>query len=138
MALTEQKFIDLIFGMVIATTNDPVFCKRPRGERMAWVANNLRDMGYDTHPIGMSWGVIVNKEFRETTPVITKDLDNKITEDKNKTMGEYRFSAYAATQIGLMASYRYGQLIIRVPFADIHISFNKYAKGVSIFGKEIF
>ena len=53
-------------------------------------------------------------------------------------MREYRFSAYAATQIGLMASYRYGQLIIRVPFADIHISFNKYAKGVSIFGKEIF
>ena len=77
MALTEQKFIDLMFEMVMATTNDPVFCKRPRGERMAWVANNLRDMGHDTHPIGMSWGVLVNKEFRETTPIITENLDNK-------------------------------------------------------------
>ena len=77
MALTEQKFIDLMFEMVMATTNDPIFCKRPRGERMAWVANNLRDMGYDTHPIGMSWGVLINKEFRETTPIITENLDNK-------------------------------------------------------------
>ena len=77
MALTEQKFIDLMFEMVMATTNDPVFCKRPRGERMAWVANNLRDMGYDTHPIGMSWGVLINKEFRETTPIINENLDNK-------------------------------------------------------------
>ena len=77
MALTEQKFIDLMFEMVMVTTNDPVFCKRPRGERMAWVANNLRDMGYDTHPIGMSWGVLVKEEFRATTPIITENLDNK-------------------------------------------------------------
>ena len=77
MALTEQKFIDLMFEMVMVTTNDPIFCKRPRGERMAWVANNLRDMGYDTHPIGMSWGVLVNEGFRETTPIINENLDNK-------------------------------------------------------------
>ena len=42
----EQKLIDLLFEMVLASTNDPVFCKRPRGERMAWVANNLRTAGY--------------------------------------------------------------------------------------------
>lgn len=72
----EQKLIDLIFQMVLATTNDPVFCKRPRGERMAWVANTLREVGYDTHPIGMSWGVIVSEEFRESVPIKTDNLDN--------------------------------------------------------------
>jgi hypothetical protein len=72
----NQKLIDLMFNMVIAATNDPVFCKRPRGERMAWVANNLRECGFDTHPVGMSWGVLVNDEFRKTTPIIKDNLDN--------------------------------------------------------------
>lgn len=71
----EQKLIDLMFSMVMASTNDPVFCKRPRGERMAWVANNLRSMGWDTHPVGMSWGVLVNEEFRKTTPIKTDNLE---------------------------------------------------------------
>lgn len=71
----RQKLIDLMFNMVIVSTNDPVFCKRPRGERMAWVANNLRDMGYDTHPVGMSWGVLVNEEFRKSTPIKKDNLD---------------------------------------------------------------
>lgn len=71
----KQKLINLMFSMVLAATDDPVFCKRPRGERMAWVANNLRDMGIDTHPVGMSWGVIVDKEFRNNVNVITDNLD---------------------------------------------------------------
>ena len=74
--MKEQKLIDLMFEMVLVATNDPVFCKRPRGERMAWVANNLRIMGWDTHPIGMSWGVIVNEEFRESIEIIKDNLDN--------------------------------------------------------------
>lgn len=76
MGEEKQKLIDLMFQMVLVTTNDPVFCKRPRGERMAWVANNLRSMGYDTHPIGSSWGVIVDKEFRKDTPIKENNLDN--------------------------------------------------------------
>jgi hypothetical protein len=72
----KQKLINLMFEMVLATTNDPVFCKRPRGERMAWVANNLRDIGIDTHPIGMSWGVIVSEDFRDTVEVIKDNLEN--------------------------------------------------------------
>jgi hypothetical protein len=72
----KQKLINLMFEMVMVTTNDAVFCKRPRGERMSWVANNLRELGYDTHPIGMSWGVLVNEEFRKTNEVITDNLDN--------------------------------------------------------------
>ena len=71
----EQQLIDIMFQAVLASTDDSVFCKRPRGERMAWVANTLRGMGYDTHPMGMSWGVLVSKEFREDIPIKTDNLD---------------------------------------------------------------
>jgi hypothetical protein len=46
-------------------------------------------------------------------------------------MGEYRFSVYTKKQIGLMISFEYGQLIIKLPFLDIHISFNKGAYGTN-------
>lgn len=52
-------------------------------------------------------------------------------------MGEWRFSVYVERQIGIMIAYKYGQLIIRLPFIDCHLSFNKWAKGVYIFGKEL-
>jgi len=73
----KQKLINLMFEMVLATTNDPIFCKRPRGERMAWVANNLRDMGYDTHPVGMGWGLLVDEDFRKSIPIEKDNLDSK-------------------------------------------------------------
>jgi hypothetical protein len=72
----NQKLINLMFESVLAATEDPKFCKKPRGERMAWVANNLRDIGYDTHPIGSSWGVLVNEEFRKTFDIIKDNLEN--------------------------------------------------------------
>jgi len=46
-------------------------------------------------------------------------------------MAEYRFSVYKKKQIGLLLTYEYGQLIIRIPFIDIHISFNKGANGTN-------
>lgn len=72
----KQKLINLIFQMVLASTDDKIFCEKPRGERMAWVANNLRDFGYDTHPVGSSWGALVNKEFRESVEILKDNLDN--------------------------------------------------------------
>ena len=72
----KQKLIDIMFEMVLATTNDEIFCKRSRGERMAWVANKLRGCGFDTHPIGMSWGVLVSRELREKYSIKTDNLDN--------------------------------------------------------------
>jgi len=76
MTQKEQKLISLVFRMVLAATDDKVFCKKPRGERMAWVANNLRSVGYDTHPIGMEWGVIVDDKFREIYDIVPDNLDN--------------------------------------------------------------
>lgn len=61
----KQKLIDSIFEMVLVTTNNKKFCKKPRGERMAWVANQLRELGHDTAPIGASWGVLISPELRE-------------------------------------------------------------------------
>ena len=74
--MNDQNLINLMFEMVLVATNDAVFCKRHRGERMAWVANKLREAGFDTHPIGSSWGVLVSSEFREKTPIITDNIDN--------------------------------------------------------------
>lgn len=71
----DQKLIDLMFALVLVATDDPIFCKKPRGERMAWVANNLRERGFDTHPIGMSWGVLVDEEYRKSIEVNSTDLD---------------------------------------------------------------
>ena len=49
-------------------------------------------------------------------------------------MGEYKFSVYAKWQLGLSIEYN-GQIIIGLPFMDIHFSLSKYAKGIEIFGK---
>jgi hypothetical protein len=41
-----------------------------RNKYMRNAAHHLREScGIDTHPIGMSWGAIVNEEFRKTIPV---------------------------------------------------------------------
>lgn len=48
-------------------------------------------------------------------------------------MGEYKFSMYFKKQIALGIQFN-GQIIIIVPFINIHISISKYSKGVEIFG----
>lgn len=72
----NQKLIDIMFKMVLFVSSDKSFCKKPRGEKMAWVANQLRSYGFDTHPIGMSWGVLVDPTFRNHVQVITDNIDN--------------------------------------------------------------
>jgi len=49
-------------------------------------------------------------------------------------MGEYKFSVYAKWQLGFSIEYN-GQIIVRLPFIDIHFSLSKYAKGIEIFGR---
>jgi hypothetical protein len=71
----KQELIDLMFQLVLVATSDKKFCKKPRGERMAWVANQLREMGYDTHPIGMTWGTLVSEEFQKKVPIETDNLE---------------------------------------------------------------
>jgi hypothetical protein len=58
----EQKLVDLLFQCVL-TVSDPehasTFSKKTTEERAAWVAQVLRDCGFETTPICASWGTLV-------------------------------------------------------------------------------
>lgn len=47
-------------------------------------------------------------------------------------MGEYRLAVYFNWSIGLTISYEYTQIVLRVPFLDVHIATSKYAHGFYI------
>lgn len=47
-------------------------------------------------------------------------------------MGEYRFSVYAKWQIGFNLEYN-GQIVLKVPFIDIHFAIRKNAYGYNLF-----
>jgi hypothetical protein len=55
----EQKLIDLCFEIGL-TISDPKhnFQKKRIEERGEWIAKQLRACGFDTQPIGASWGVL--------------------------------------------------------------------------------
>ncbi len=60
-AAREQKLVDVLFQCVLTVT-DPThakaFAKKTSEERAAWVAAQLRACGFDTKPVGASWGVL--------------------------------------------------------------------------------
>ena len=64
----KQKLIDLAFSMVIDVCdmyekrNDSnVLIGKSNLEKAMWVASKLRDCGFDTRPVGMSWGILKEK-----------------------------------------------------------------------------
>lgn len=60
---SEQKLIDICFqiGIVIS---DPTYNmhEKTTEQRAEWIADQLRQCGYPTIPIGASWGVLQPKE----------------------------------------------------------------------------
>jgi len=52
-------------------------------------------------------------------------------------MGEYRLSIYARWQLGLSISFD-GQIVIGLPFMNIHIAVSKEAQGFLIFGRDFY
>lgn len=62
-----QKEIDFLYNITLLIHEDDWFGKRKKGtkrdreEVQAWVAKMLAQMGIYTIPIGMSWGVLVEK-----------------------------------------------------------------------------
>lgn len=55
-----QKLIDICFQCVLVATDDKNF-KIKNGtdeEKATWVARQLRLCGFDTEPLGSSWGVL--------------------------------------------------------------------------------
>lgn len=56
---SEQKLIDICFELVLLTQNEEyAFKSMSRDGLMEWVAQQLRASGYDTVPIGASWGML--------------------------------------------------------------------------------
>jgi hypothetical protein len=54
-----QKLIDLCFELVIKVRPDMTKeVRAERAERAEWVAKSLKECGFDTRPMGMSWGVL--------------------------------------------------------------------------------
>jgi hypothetical protein len=80
-----QDIVDVYFSCIMATVTQAVelgitekdFYKESepnagdsvRDKYMRNAAYHLREAGIDTHPMGMSWGAIVDEKFRERVPV---------------------------------------------------------------------
>lgn len=58
----EQHLIDIMFEMVIRLTDIHLGNKpcpfKDREAAAKWVAHHLREGGFDTEPMGMSWGML--------------------------------------------------------------------------------
>lgn len=64
--MQEQKLIDLCFSIGLTISTPGVdrdgkkydLTKLPIADKAEWIANQLRDNGFDTRPLGSSWGVL--------------------------------------------------------------------------------
>lgn len=57
----EQKLIDIAFALVLTALDERYrdnFARMTQEERAAWVRHQLRECGFDTEPMGASWGVL--------------------------------------------------------------------------------
>lgn len=64
----EQKLVDIMFqvaGILTDTQYAQHFQSMSREQRMEWVAHQLRACGFDTNPMGLSWGVLVSETPEE-------------------------------------------------------------------------
>ena len=59
----EQKLIDIIFQVAQISSlhwNSDNYYGDHQEKHMEWVAQQLKGRGFETKPIGMSWGVLIN------------------------------------------------------------------------------
>ena len=57
--MREQKLIDIMFDIVLVLRENTDWLKNTTREEAAeWTANQLRQCGFDTQPMGASWGVL--------------------------------------------------------------------------------
>lgn len=54
----EQKLVDICFQLAIMVHCDERFAKRGVEGVAEYVASQLKQCGFPTHPVGMSWGVL--------------------------------------------------------------------------------
>ncbi len=56
----QQRLVNLCFSLVLAATSDKKFCKKSTEQKAEWVAEKLKNCGFETTPVGASWGVLIN------------------------------------------------------------------------------
>jgi hypothetical protein len=57
----EQKLIDIMFEIALTIKDSKVLQKKTNEELCAWVSGQLKTCGFDTEPMGASWGVLKTK-----------------------------------------------------------------------------
>ena len=58
MKSNEQKLIDIIFEIGLMIHNNEWFNEKSNEEVAEWIREQLKMCGFDTKPIGSSWGVL--------------------------------------------------------------------------------
>jgi len=79
MKNNDQKLVDLCFHIGITIHAYEILQKLSRKDLGTWVADQLRNNGFDTTPVGLSWGVLkiklLNCPFCDMTPhFVNKDM----------------------------------------------------------------
>ena len=90
----EQKLVDICFECVLtALDHEHVekFVKMTIAERAEWVARQLRECGFDTEPVGASWGSL------KTKPSITP-LDQRRLRDADAALALPELTASATKE----------------------------------------
>jgi hypothetical protein len=96
----KQKLVDICFECVL-TVLDPEyvesFTKMTQAERAEWVSKQLRACGFNTEPVGCSWGVL-------TQPKALTKLDERRLRDADVALAlpEPRTKEEAIEQLGLI------------------------------------
>jgi hypothetical protein len=57
----KQKLVDICFEITITVAKHKSFSKMSTEQLAEWTAKQLRDCGFDTQPVGASWGVLLKK-----------------------------------------------------------------------------
>lgn len=52
----EQKLVDIMFEIALGVHASQTLQNLSREQLAEWVAKQLRECGFDTQPMGMSWG----------------------------------------------------------------------------------
>ena len=58
MRSPEQRLIDIMFEVAFMVREMKTFQKMEREELADWIRTQLRSCGFDTEPVGASWGVL--------------------------------------------------------------------------------
>ena len=58
MKSNEQKLIDIMFQIALIIHNHPYFQNKNNEEVCKWIRDQLNKSGFETIPLGSSWGIL--------------------------------------------------------------------------------